>query len=55
MTQKPDPTDLQLMQLYRDWWSDSYGNQPNSQAVIVAASFARHVLATFGKQESDEQ
>lgn len=50
-----EPSDLQLMQLYRDWWFQSYNNQPNSQATIIAAAFARHVLATFGKQESNEQ
>jgi hypothetical protein len=42
-----EPNDAQLMQLYRDWWQASYGTQPNSQATIVAAAFARHALATF--------
>lgn len=45
MTQQPN--DAQLMQLYRDWWQANYGTQPNSQATIVAAAFARHALATF--------
>lgn len=43
------PTDYELMQLYRDWWEGSYGTKPNSQATIVAAAFARHVLETHGK------
>lgn len=41
------PTDLQLMELYREWWKDSYGSVPNSQATIVAAAWAKHVLATL--------
>lgn len=45
----PDPTDLQLMQLYRDWWKESYGSVPNSQATIIAAAFAREVLKQFGQ------
>jgi hypothetical protein len=43
MTQQP--TDLQLAQLYRDWWKDSYGTSPNSQATVIAIAWARHVLA----------
>ena len=43
------PTDYQLMQLYRDWWENSYGKAPNSQATIIAAAFARHVLEVHGK------
>ena len=48
------PTELQLYQLYRDWWKDSYGTTPNSQATVVAAAFARHVLNTFGEQKTNE-
>lgn len=44
-----EPTDYQLMQLYRDWWESSYGKSPNSQATIIAAAFARHVLEVHGK------
>jgi len=39
-----EPTDLQLIQLYRDWWKDSYGLEPNNQNAIIAAAWARHVL-----------
>jgi hypothetical protein len=39
-----NPTDLQLAELYRTWWKDSYGTTPNSQAVVVAIAWARHVL-----------
>ena len=42
-----EPTDLQLADLYRSWWKDSYGNVPNSQATAIAIAFARHVLATY--------
>jgi hypothetical protein len=45
------PTDLELCELYRSWWQDSYGNVPNAQATSIAAAFARHVLTTY-KQES---
>lgn len=43
--------DARLMQLYRDWWQASYGTQPNSQATIVAAAFARHAMETFNALE----
>lgn len=49
-----EPTDYQLMQLYRDWWEDSYGRTPNSQATILAAAFARHVLATYLKTDASK-
>ncbi len=39
------PTDLELAELYRTWWKDSYGNTPNSQATVIAIAWARHVLA----------
>jgi hypothetical protein len=52
--QMTKPTELQLCQLYRDWWKDSYGTTPNSQATVVAAAFASHVLATLEKQEANE-
>ena len=41
------PTDYQLMQLYRDWWKSSYATSPNSQAVVHAAAWAKHVLDTY--------
>jgi hypothetical protein len=41
------PTDLQLMELYHTWWKDSYGTVPNSQATIIAAAWAKHVLEMF--------
>ena len=44
----PNPTDYELMDLYRTWWEDSYGTKPNSQATIIAAAWARHVLDTHG-------
>lgn len=43
------PTELELLELYRTWWKDSYGGTPNAQATVVAAAFARHVLATYGQ------
>lgn len=36
--------ELQLIQMHREWWKDSYGTVPNSQASVVAAAFARHVI-----------
>lgn len=42
-----EPTDYELMDLYRTWWEASYGTKPNSQATIVAAAFAKHVLETY--------
>lgn len=44
-----DPTELQLIQMHRDWWKDSYGTQPNSQASIVAAAFARYAIETLAQ------
>ena len=41
------PTNYELMQLYREWYESRFGNKPNSQAVIHAADFARHALATY--------
>ena len=46
------PTDLELCELYRNWWQDSYGAAPNAQATNIAAAFARHVLTTY-KEEGD--
>ena len=43
-----EPSELQLMELYRDWWKASYGAAPNNQNTVIAAAFARYVLATFG-------
>ena len=48
------PTELQLCQLYRDWWKDSYGTTPNSQATVVAAAFARHVINVFASEQADD-
>ena len=42
-----EPTDYELMELYRSWWEASYGTKPNSQATIIAAAWANHVLATY--------
>lgn len=53
-TTKPNPTDLQLAELYRSWWKDSYGNTPNSQATVIAMAWARHVLATYSKDHDDQ-
>lgn len=41
------PTDYELMQAYREWWRASYSTTPNSQAVVLAAAWASHVLATY--------
>ena len=48
------PTELQLCQLYRDWWKDSYGTTPNSQATIIAAAFASHVINVLAKEKADD-
>lgn len=53
-TTKPNPTDLQLAELYRSWWKDSFGNTPNSQATVIALAWARHVLATYSKDHGDQ-
>lgn len=44
------PTEPQLMELYRTWWKDSYGTVPNSQATIIAAAWAKHVLETLAAE-----
>jgi hypothetical protein len=41
------PTAYELMEAYRTWWRSSYSTSPNSQAVILAAAWAEHVLATY--------
>ena len=41
------PTAYELMEAYRSWWRASYSTAPNSQAVILAAAWAEHVLATY--------
>ena len=41
------PTAYELMEAYRTWWRASYSTSPNSQAVILAAAWAEHVLATY--------
>jgi hypothetical protein len=45
------PTDLQLAELYRTWWKDSYGNTPNSQATVIAIAWARHVLNVLAETD----
>jgi hypothetical protein len=35
------------MEAYRSWWRASYSTSPNSQAVVLAAAWAEHVLATY--------
>lgn len=49
-----EPNDAQLMQLYRDWWQDSYGVQPNNQAATIAAAWARHVLNVLAEQQMED-
>jgi hypothetical protein len=41
--------EYELLDMYRQWWSASYGTQPNNQAAVMAASFAAHVLASVNK------
>jgi hypothetical protein len=41
------PTDYELMEAYRSWWRDNFSMNPNSQAVIHAAAWAKHVLTTY--------
>jgi hypothetical protein len=48
------PSTYELMDCYRTWWQTSYGNPPNSQATIIAAAFAEHVLELFAKQADEE-
>ena len=43
----PMPTAYELMEAYRTWWRASYSTSPNSQAVILAAAWAEHVLTTY--------
>ena len=50
-----NPTELQLIQMHRDWWKDGYGNAPNSQASIVAAAFAKYVLEQVRKYPELDQ
>ncbi len=47
--------DLQLIQMHREWWKDSYGTVPNSQASVIAAAFARHVLEQVRKYPELDQ
>ena len=49
-----NPSELELMELYRGWWKASYGAAPNAQATVVAAAFARHVLATFAQEDPSD-
>lgn len=48
------PTNYELMEAYRHWWRASFGTTPNSQAVVVAAAWASHVLATYQDGQSDQ-
>ena len=41
------PSTYELMEAYRSWWRASYSTSPNSQAVVLAAAWAEHVLATY--------
>ena len=41
------PTAYELMDAYRTWWRASYSTTPNSQATIIAAAWAEHVLLTY--------
>ena len=41
------PTTFELMEAYRSWWRASYSTSPNSQAVILAAAWAQHVLEIY--------
>jgi hypothetical protein len=41
------PSTYELMEAYRSWWRASYTTSPNSQAVVLAAAWAEHVLATY--------
>ena len=44
---KQMPSTYELMEAYRSWWRASYSTSPNSQAVVLAAAWAEHVLATY--------
>jgi hypothetical protein len=44
---KQMPSTYELMEAYRSWWRASYNTSPNSQAVVLAAAWAEHVLATY--------
>jgi hypothetical protein len=41
------PTAYELMEAYRSWWQASYSTSPNSQAVVLAAAWAQHVLEIY--------
>ena len=41
------PTAYELMEASRPGWRASYSTSPNSQAVILAAAWAEHVLTTY--------
>jgi hypothetical protein len=47
-------TNYELMDCYRTWWQSSYGNPPNSQATIIAAAFAEHVLDLVAEQNAKQ-
>ena len=44
---KQMPSTFELMEAYRSWWRASYSTSPNSQAVIIAAAWAQHVLEIY--------
>lgn len=48
-------SDYELMDLYRRWWQDSYGSTPNSQATVVAASWARYIINVLARDERDAE
>jgi len=52
---KVEPTDFHLIQMYRAWWKDSYGIEPNNQNAIIAAAWARHVLNVYAEQETADE
>jgi hypothetical protein len=37
-------SDEALAAEYRAWWGASYGVPPNSQSVVIAVAWARHLL-----------
>jgi hypothetical protein len=39
--------------MYRTWWKASFGTTPNTQACIVAAAFAAHVIEELEQSNAD--
>jgi hypothetical protein len=48
-------TDLQLAELYRSWWKDSYGSTPNSQATVIAIAWAKHVINVLAPESTRQE